>query len=69
VLIGTWTDGDRLQWTMSQRVQADPKRTTRGLIEPTLAELPDGHILMVMRGSNGGSADPDFHLPSHPENK
>jgi hypothetical protein len=64
VLIGTWTNGQRLTWHASQRVAADPKRTTRGLIEPTLAEFPDGRILMVMRGSNGGQADPQHALPS-----
>ena len=64
VLIGTWTNGQRLSWRASQRVVADPKRTTRGVIEPTLAEFPDGRILMVMRGSNGGQADPRHELPS-----
>jgi hypothetical protein len=62
VLIGTWTNGERLSWRASQRVVGDPKRTTRGLIEPTLAEFPDGRILMVMRGSNGGKADPRHEL-------
>ena len=64
VLMGTWTNGERLSWRASQRVVGDPKRTTRGLIEPTLAEFPDGRILMVMRGSNGGKADPRHELPS-----
>ncbi len=65
VLIGTWTNGHHLAWRASQRVSGNPKRSTRGLIEPTLAEFPDGRILMVMRGSNGGKADPDFKLPSY----
>jgi hypothetical protein len=65
VLIGTWTKEGRLRWEASQRVSGDPARTTRGLIEPTLAEFPDGRILMVMRGSNGGKADPNQHLPSY----
>jgi hypothetical protein len=65
VLIGTWTNGQRLSWRASQRVVGGPKRTTRGLIEPTLAEFPDGRILMVMRGSNGGKADPRHELPSY----
>lgn len=64
VLIGSWTSRDRLKWEVA-RVQADPARTTRGIIEPTLAELPDGRLLMVMRGSNGGSKDPDFKLPAY----
>jgi hypothetical protein len=65
VLIGTWTNGQRLTWRSSQRVTGDPKRTTRGVIEPTLAEFPDGRLLMVMRGSNGGKADPQYELPSY----
>jgi hypothetical protein len=65
VLIGTWADGGRLTWKASQRVQGDPKRSTRGMIEPTLAELPDGRIFMVMRGSNGGQLDPKCELPSY----
>lgn len=65
VLIGTWTNGQRLTWHASRRVVGDPNRTTRGLIEPTLAEFPDGRILMVMRGSNGGEADPRHELPSY----
>lgn len=52
VLIGRWTADKRLAWTASQRVVGDPQRSTRGLIEPTLAELADGTLLMVMRGSN-----------------
>jgi hypothetical protein len=65
VLIGTWTNGHRLSWKMSQRVAGDPKRSTRGMIEPTLAQFPDGRILMVLRGSNGGPTDPKFHLPGY----
>ncbi|MGD0259042.1 MAG: sialidase family protein [Verrucomicrobiota bacterium] len=65
VLIGTWTNGNRLSWRASQRVVGDPKRTTRGLFEPTLAEFRDGRILMVMRGSNGGKADPRCELPGY----
>jgi len=65
VLRGTWGSGQRLRWKASARVAGDPKRTTRGVIEPTLAEFRDGRILMVMRGSNGGKADPSFKLPSY----
>jgi hypothetical protein len=65
VLIGTWTTNNRLQWNISKRVNGDPTRTTRGLLEPTLAQLPDGRILMIMRGSNGGKSDPQHELPSY----
>ena len=65
VLIGTWTDGNKLTWKVSQKVEGDPKRSTRGMIEPTMIELKDGRILMVMRGSNGGKLDPKDQLPSY----
>lgn len=52
LLMGTWQLDGRLAWTASERVIGDPGRSTRGLIEPTIAELDDGSILMVMRGSN-----------------
>ena len=52
VLIGTWNPSRQLDWELSERVRANPKRSTRGMIEPTLAQFPDGRILMVMRGSN-----------------
>ncbi|MEQ1751478.1 MAG: sialidase family protein [Prosthecobacter sp.] len=52
VLIGTWTADHHLQWQVSQRVQADPKLSTRGVVEPTLIQLDDDRLLMVMRGSN-----------------
>ncbi len=64
VLLGSWTNAHRLTWEVS-RVKGEPTRSTRGLIEPTLAEFPDGRLLMVMRGSNGGKADPRNQLPSY----
>ena len=65
VLIGTWTNGNKLSWKAAQRVKGDPQKSTRGMIEPTLLELQDGRILMVMRGSNGGKLDPNNLLPSY----
>lgn len=55
VLIGRWQPDHRIRWALSTRVGIDPKKSSRGLIEPTLAELPDGRILMVMRGSSTAS--------------
>jgi hypothetical protein len=52
ILMGRWKEDGSLAWTASERIVGDPSRTTRGLIEPTIAELADGSILMVMRGSN-----------------
>ena len=52
VLIGRWADGRKIRWELSERVVADPARSTRGCDEPTIAEMPDGRVLMVIRGSN-----------------
>lgn len=57
LLMGRWQPDGRLAWTASDRIVGDPARTTRGLIEPTIAELNDGTILMVMRGSNDRNND------------
>ena len=65
ILIGTWTDGHKLLWDVSDKIVGDPERTSRGLFEPSLAELPDGRILCVMRGSNGGSRDPNCRWPAY----
>ncbi len=54
VLIGTWTNGCEIDWELSQRVANQPAVSSRGAFEPTVAELPDGRIMMVMRGSNQG---------------
>jgi hypothetical protein len=62
MVIGTWQEDGHLTWEIS-RIEGDPARTTRGVIEPTLAQFDDGRILCVMRGSNGGSKDPDCKLP------
>ena len=61
VLIGHWRGPRRLEWEMGDRIKADPLRATRGMDEPTLAELADGRILLVMRGSN----DKRPQLPSY----
>ncbi len=52
VLIGEWTEGMKIEWDLSERVVGDPEKSTRGCVEPTIAEMPDGRILMVIRGSN-----------------
>lgn len=52
VLIGKWIEGNHIEWVLSQHVANDPKLSNRGALEPTVAELPDGRILMVMRGNN-----------------
>ena len=52
LLMGSWKPDGGIAWTASERVCGDPERTSRGLIEPTIAELDDGSLIMVMRGSN-----------------
>jgi hypothetical protein len=52
VLRGSWKDDARLEWTASNHVKTGLEQSTRGMIEPTLAQFPDGRILLVMRGSN-----------------
>jgi len=52
LLFGRWKRDGSLAWSTSNRIAGDPNRTTRGMVEPTIAELDDGSILMVMRGSN-----------------
>lgn len=65
IVIGRWRKNNRLEWEISQPIEGDPATSTRGMIEPTLAEMPDGRILCVMRGSNGGSKDPAGALSSY----
>ncbi len=52
VLIGRWNEAGTLGWELSALVKGDPARSTRGMLEPTIIEAPDGRILMVLRGSN-----------------
>lgn len=59
VLHGKWTAEGALRWTISDRVKLSPERSRRGLIEPTLAEMDDGRLLMILRGSNQGRNDKD----------
>ena len=57
VIRGRWRADGRIDWERSDLVAGDPARSSRGLIEPTLARLTDGRILMVMRGSNDRRPD------------
>ena len=57
MLRGTWRKDHRLDWTLAARLEGDPATSTRGLIEPTLADLGGGRLLMVMRGSNDRRPD------------
>lgn len=69
VLVGTWFDCGRMEWDVSEMVKNDPKQSTRGSIEPTLAEFPDGRILMVLRGCNAKyNAEDDSEYYAKDEN-
>lgn len=58
-------NGTSYEWDGSMPLTADPlKESTRGLMEPTLAKLSDGRIIMVMRGSNMDKNYQDTGLPS-----
>lgn len=58
-------DGHIIWSDISVPVNNKPEQSTRGAIEPTIIEFRDGRILMVMRGSNGGTKDPDCKIPSY----
>ena len=50
---GRWdAAGEKYQWTAGKRVQIDAEQSSRGLLEADLAELNDGRILVVWRGSD-----------------
>ena len=65
VLMGSWTKDNKIAWEMSEHIIGDPKRSTRGMIEPTLIELKNGDLVMVMRGSNEQKGSKDYTLPSY----
>ena len=50
-LRGRWREDGTLRWELSGLIKADPARSTRGMDEPTFAELSDGRVLAVLRGS------------------
>jgi len=52
VAIGRWQDETTIRWELSEAARLSPERTTRGAFEPTIARMPDGRMLMVLRGSN-----------------
>jgi len=56
-VIGKWTSAGELSFRLGQPVNIEPERSSRGLDENTLTELPDGRIAAVCRGDN--SAFPD----------
>jgi hypothetical protein len=55
VFEGRWdaAAGD-YRWTPGQRIEISPELSARGLMEPEVAELRGGRVLVVWRGSNAG---------------
>jgi hypothetical protein len=53
--LGRWNAGaNEYRWTKGARVEITPDVSARGLMEPELAELRDGRLLVVWRGSTRG---------------
>lgn len=51
--IGKWeADKGDYRWRAGKRVEISPEVSSRGLMEPEAAELKDGRIFVVWRGSN-----------------
>ena len=56
-VIGEWSRGGELRFRLGQPLNISPDRSSRGLDENALTQLPDGRIAAVCRGDN--SAFPD----------
>lgn len=50
--IGTCEKDGKVRWSMGERISISPELSSRGLCEPTIAELKDGRFLAICRGSN-----------------
>lgn len=51
-LIGNWSEDGDIEWEFGDVIHPDLTQTARGLFEPAIAELTDGRLLMICRGSN-----------------
>jgi hypothetical protein len=55
LLLGKWNaDRKEYDWRPGARVEISPEHSARGLMEPEVAELADGRLLVVWRGSTHG---------------
>ena len=53
--VGRWNGGRQdYDWTASESICLPRRVSTRGLVELDLSELTNGHLLLLMRGSNVG---------------
>jgi hypothetical protein len=66
LMLGKWSaEGRRYEWTPGARVEISPDHSARGLMEPEVAELRDGRLLVVWRGSTHGWDGTVAKLPGH----
>ena len=55
LFLGRWNaDRQDYDWTPGAQVEISPDHSARGLMEPEVAELADGRLLVVWRGSTHG---------------
>ncbi|HJN14254.1 MAG TPA: sialidase family protein, partial [Armatimonadota bacterium] len=55
LMLGHWdADAGEYVWAPGARVEISPEHSARGLMEPEVAELTDGRLLVVWRGSTRG---------------
>lgn len=55
LFVGRWNAARQdYSWTPQARVEISPTHSARGLMEPEVAELADGRLLIVWRGSTHG---------------
>jgi len=51
--IGRWNSNTNdYDWIAGNRISGSPRITSRGMAEPAIAELKDGGVLMLLRGSD-----------------
>jgi hypothetical protein len=53
VLRGEYRPDGTVSWKCGEPVQVDPEKSSRGFSENAVLELPDGRLVMVLRGDNG----------------
>jgi hypothetical protein len=64
--LGRWdTAKNEYIWLPGARTEISPEVSARGLMEPEVAELRDGRLLVVWRGSNQGWDGTAAKVPGH----
>lgn len=64
LFLGTWNPARKeYTWTPGARVEISPDLSARGLMEPEIAELNDGRLLVVWRGSTHGTDGSAARIP------